>query len=686
MEEMETIRAGSRASRLAKVQVKEIFALLARAGWKVDYEAVTFDTSGDKDRTTSLTTNPADDFFTDTLDEALLKGEIDIAIHSAKDLPKLLAKGLDIIALTESIDDTDAFIGRAKFSDLPAGAKIGTSSLVRQQGVRELRPDLAAVDIRGNIEDRIRQFKEGKFDAIIVAACALKRLGLEKEITEILPWEAAPLQGQLAVVAHSMNYELKRLFAKIDVRRRYGKVRLVGAGPGDPDLLTLKGMKALREVDVIFYDYLAHPDLLDYAPQAQKIYVGKRKGEHSLAQEDLNKKIRDAAMAGKNVVRLKGGDPLVFGRGAEEIEYVSAYHIRVEVVPGVSSATGLPSELGVPLTARGISSSVAFVSAHGEAEEKGEAAPIHIPDCETIVFFMGLTKLKEIVGALKAAGRPENFPMLLISRGSRLEEKVVCGTLADIEGRVGEEPLQPPVLIVAGKTVEFWPQISHRIFHRSDHVLYLGTNPEPYKFLGHIIHHPMIEVNPVAADHAFCENLRREVEQSEIILLTSRCAVRSFFALAKSCGIHPSTLRRKDLAVIGRASAEALSHEGFLPAVTARDETSEGMFAALKENFDLKGRRVLFPRSSLPNPYLKTEMAKLGAQVVEVTVYTNTKPPKKPLPQIPVDKVVFSSPSTLDNFLKDYGRIPEGWGVLCKGIRTWKSLREAGYDGEILES
>ena len=131
-EKIGTIRVGSRASRLAKVQVEEVLDLLTRAGLKVDYEAVTFDTAGDKDRTTPLTTNPADDFFTDTLDKALLDGKIDIAVHSAKDLPKLLCKGLDIIALTESIDDTDAFIGRMKFNALPKGAKVGTSSPVRQ--------------------------------------------------------------------------------------------------------------------------------------------------------------------------------------------------------------------------------------------------------------------------------------------------------------------------------------------------------------------------------------------------------------------------------------------------------------------------------------------------------------------------------------------------------------------------
>ena len=251
-EKIGTIRVGSRASRLAKVQVEEVLDLLTRAGLKVDYEAVTFDTAGDKDRTTPLTTNPADDFFTDTLDKALLDGKIDIAVHSAKDLPKLLCKGLDIIALTESIDDTDAFIGRMKFNALPKGAKVGTSSPVRQQGIKELRPDLVAVDIRGNIEERLRQFKEGKFDGIIAATCALKRLALEKQITELLPWEATPLQGQLAVTARSHSYALKRLFAPLDVRRRYGKVTLVGAGPGDPELLTVKGMKALREADCVF--------------------------------------------------------------------------------------------------------------------------------------------------------------------------------------------------------------------------------------------------------------------------------------------------------------------------------------------------------------------------------------------------------------------------------------------------
>ena len=295
-------------------------------------------------------------------------------MHSAKDLPQKLNDGLSIYALTSSPDETDAFVGAKSFYELKDGAKIGTSSLIRQEQVKKLNPKVKIVDIRGTIEERIQLVDQGVCDGIIVATIALKRLGLENKITDIMPWEGAALQGQLAVVGRSDDEELKSLFSAIDVRREYGNVCLLGAGPGDPDLITVKGVNALKKAECVFYDYLAHKDLLKYAQQAEQVYVGKRKGAHALPQKELSKLIRMKAAEGKNVVRLKGGDPLMFGRGAEEIEYLRSYHINVHVIPGVSSATAIPSSLGVPLTARDVSSSVAFVSGHGKEEKSGSTS------------------------------------------------------------------------------------------------------------------------------------------------------------------------------------------------------------------------------------------------------------------------------------------------------------------------
>ncbi len=274
---------GSRASSLALTQVEEIKSLLKAKGVNISFEIKTYQSTGDQDKKTPLTDiKIPDNFFTDALDEALLKKEIDIAIHSAKDLPQDLAEGLEIFALTRSLDDTDSFVGKVNFNDLSKGAKVGTSSLIRQKNIKELNSDIEIIDIRGTIQERLKLIEQGVCEGIIVATAALKRLGLAHLIKDILPWEATALQGQLAIVGRREDQELKKIFSSIDVRREYGRVILVGAGPGDPELMTLKGVKALKTADCIFYDYLIDKDLLKHAPQAEQIYVGKRKGEHTL--------------------------------------------------------------------------------------------------------------------------------------------------------------------------------------------------------------------------------------------------------------------------------------------------------------------------------------------------------------------------------------------------------------------
>src|SRR3989338_3169469 len=444
------IRMGSRASRLALAQVEEITSFLRKRNIRFPYEVIMYKTKGDLDKKTPLSDNPPDDFFTDSLDEAILKGEIDVAVHSAKDLPKDLKKGLSIFALTKSPDETDAFVGHVKISELKEKARVGTSSSVRKTAIEDLNPRITTVDIRGTIEERIALVDEGRIDGVIVATCALKRLGLAHRIKDILPYEATPLQGQLAVVGRENDAALEKIFKSMDIRIRYCTVFLVGAGPGDTELLTVKAIRILKSAHVVFYDYLIDKKLLKYAPKAEKIYVGKRKGDHALSQAQLNRMLRQNAMTGKITVRLKGGDPLVFGRGADEIEYLRSYHIPVEVIPGVSSATGIPSNLGIPLTARSISSSVAFLSGHDEDEKNKIKQLIKIPAVDTLVFLMGLTKLDVIIKSLKQAVWKGNTPVIIISKGTRPEERIVCGDIDTIEEITAREHLEPPALIIVG--------------------------------------------------------------------------------------------------------------------------------------------------------------------------------------------------------------------------------------------
>ena len=674
------IKAASRQSSLAKIQVDEVHSLLQKNNINIDFERVTYATSGDRDKKTPLTANNADDFFTDALDEALLNRDVDIAIHSAKDLPKRMREGLCIFALTASADDTDTFVGRVHFNELAIGARVGTSSLIRQEFVKKMKPEIELVDIRGSIEERIQLIENGTCDGIIVATIALKRLGLEKYIKDIMPWEAAPLQGQLAVIGRCGDNILKTLFSSMDVRTTYGSVSLVGAGPGDPDLITVKGIKALKRADCVFYDYLTHKDLLNYAQKAEKVYVGKRKGLHTLPQEELSKLIKHKALEGKSVVRLKGGDPLIFGRGGEEIEYLRSYHINTHVIPGVSSATAIPSSLGVPLTARNISSSVAFVSGHGKDEKGGKPQAIVIPNVDTIVFLMGLTKLDVILGSLKEAGWNEEMPILVISRGTCEDEKIISGNLKTIAQKVEEQKPKPPVLIIVGETVKFWNQESYQ----GGRILYTGTNPQKFKPLGTIVHLPMIHIEQAPLETNVMQALMHNLHQVDMILLTSRFAVKYFFKILEEQSYDIASLGQKDFLVIGKSTAHALSQYQFEPALVALTETSEGLLSAIATKFDVHGKKILFPRSNLINPYLQEKLEKLGAKVEPLTVYQNTKPSKRDLPKNGINKILFTSPSTVKNFLQDYNTIPDHWTILSKGPVTKKSLKEAGYESEVL--
>jgi len=665
------IKIASRSSPLALAQVGEIVRDLKACGMTFEHQILKFDTAGDKDKSTPLT-NSRDDFFTDAIDRVLLEAKADIAVHSAKDLPQQLNKGLKIFALTQGMDDKDAWVGRVHWKDLPPKSKVGTSSVLRQKQVLQMRPDVTIVHIRGTINERLQLIKDSKVDGIVVAACALKRLKLDSEIKDIFPWEGMPCQGQLAVVGRREDHELENLFSVIDVRRHYGKVTLVGAGPGDCELMTLKGIKALEAADCVFYDYLVDAALLKYAPGAEHIYAGKRKGEHSLSQQELSRMLKEKAFAGKKVVRLKGGDPLVFGRGADEIQYLRSYHINIEVVPGISSATGIPSSLGIPLTARGVASSVAFLSGHEEDEDKAHPKSVHIPQADTLVFLMGLTKLNMIVGSLQKAGWPADTPMMIIANGTKPQEQIVQGTLSTIEDLAQKQDLKPPALIIAGKTVEFYRPNPQKTF------LHCGTHPDIYRDLGKIIPWPMIDIQPVSMNMAQQKALLEAFGPADIIVLTSWYAGEYFLRELHSANPDVN-FTNKIFAVIGRRTQKALQEYNIQAAVIAQEETAQGLLKAMAQQLDLKNKCILFPRSSLPNPFLKEALSALGGLVTEITIYENTKPAKRDLPSVPIDGVIFTSPSTVQNFLTDYGTIPFSWQIMAKGPVTLKTLQDAGF-------
>lgn len=242
-----------------------------------------------------------------------------------------------------------------------------------------------------------------------------------------------------------------------------GTVYLVGAGPGDPELITVKGMRLIRDADVILYDHLANDDLLLQArPDAELIYVGKESGHHSRRQDRINALLVSHAREGRTVVRLKGGDPFVFGRGGEEALALAREGVPFEIVPGVSSAVGVPAYAGIPVTQRGIGTTFAVVAGH-EDPAKGSSAVswgalAHAVD--TLVVLMGLSRIDQIVDELLAAGKPAETPVAVVRWGTRSEQETITGSLRDIAERVRLARLTPPAVIVIGPVVGLREEIS----------------------------------------------------------------------------------------------------------------------------------------------------------------------------------------------------------------------------------
>lgn len=239
------------------------------------------------------------------------------------------------------------------------------------------------------------------------------------------------------------------------------KLTLVGAGPGDPDLISIKGMKALTKADAVLYDALTHPDLLNYAPKnAPKVFVGKRSGQHSFKQDEINKLIVEYALNYGHVVRLKGGDPFVFGRGQEEIEYVEAFDIPTEVVPGISSSIGVPGLQKIPVTRREDSESFWVITGTTKDLELSKDLALAAQSSATVIVLMGTKKLPLIAETYRNAGRNE-MPVAIIQNGSLENEKVVLGTVDTIEKLAADSQVGAPAIIVLGEVAKHHPNFNH---------------------------------------------------------------------------------------------------------------------------------------------------------------------------------------------------------------------------------
>lgn len=482
------------------------------------------------------------------------------------------------------------------------------------------------------------------------------------------------------------------------------KVYLVGAGPGDPGLITVKGRECIARADVIIYDYLAAPSLLQHASgNAELIYVGKKGGDHTLPQDEINALLVAKARDNKVVTRLKGGDPFVFGRGGEEAEVLAEAGIPFEIVPGVTSAVAAPAYAGIPLSHRKLTSTIAFVTGHEDPgkEESGIDWAALSKGIGTLVFFMGVKNLPRIVAELTRHGRPPETPAALVRWGTTPEQVTVSGTLADIVERVQRAGLKAPAIIVVGEVVglrerlswfENRPLLAKRIAvtrsrdQASDLVKALSD-------LGAAcLEFPTIQTVAPDDDRPL-ERAIAELSTFDWVVFTSVNGVSWFFERLFASGKDVRALGHLRTAAIGPATAERLKSFGLSSDLVPENFRAEAIIAAFRKEA-IRGKAILLPRAQEARQILPEELTAMGATVREVAAY-KTQPSSaraemlvERLEEKTIDLVTFTSSSTVKNFkaLLPAGRFAELAAAVpaaCIGPVTADTARKLGFDVRI---
>ncbi len=447
---------------------------------------------------------------------------------------------------------------------------------------------------------------------------------------------------------------------------RTGIVYLVGAGPGDPGLITVKGVDCISRADVVIYDYLASPALLAHAnPDAEMIYVGKKGGDHTLPQAGINDLIVEKARLGRQVARLKGGDPFIFGRGGEEAEVLIQAGVPFEVVPGVTAAIGASAYAGIPLTHRDYTSDVAFVTGH-EDPTKAESSidwKALATGIGTLVFFMGVKNLATIAANLVANGRTADTPVAVIRWGTTTRQQTVTGTLATIETDVRQAGIKAPAIIIVGQVVRLrdamqWfekrPLFGNRIVVTRAREQASDLVRQLTELGAECVQCPTIQVGP-PADWSPVDRAIKAIGQYDWIVFTSVNGVDYFFRRLFAQGLDVRSLGHVKTASIGPATAQRLRSWGVTSDIIPKSYRAESVVEAFAQTA-VQDNRVLLPRAKEARSVLPEALTRMGATVDDVSVYETSQTEENGKELIArleagtVDMVTFTSSSTVKNF------------------------------------
>ena len=768
-------------TEMAAEAIKKVFP-------SIEIEIAGFETKGDLHLDKSLSAFGSKGAFTKELEGAMMDGRIDLAVHSAKDLPVELPEGLTVGAVLKRGDSRDVWVSlRREFSiieECKEKTVVGTGSLRRALQIQQICPSVDIRDIRGNVPTRLKKLSDGMYDGIILAAAGLKRLGYLSEdcetegsfeaeeqtfFYEILSKEQflpAAGQGIIALETRQKDCEdcmqaihdedtwqmflTERSFLraigggcneaaavdvrmdgqKISVRARYagdglhmkektvtgtrcgnieedrklavslgeqiaarlqsGKVYLIGAGPGDTGLITMKGIEALKEADVVVYDHLASASLLNETKDAAEwIDAGKFAGNHRMKQSEIEQLLIEKAMAGHVVARLKGGDPFIFGRGGEEALALTAAGIDYEVIPGVSSAYSAPAYAGIPITHRGKASSFHVITGHEDPTKENSSLDYEILAREegTLVFLMGLSKLHQISERLIANGKDAHTPAAVIASGTTARQRCVTADLSRIAETAEEASIQPPAILVVGDVVNLkeavdWQQagpLSGRkilvtateIIARplAEYIRRLGGEPVVMSLIG-VKGQEMSRIKAVLTSPG-----------KRWLVFTSRNGVRFFFEQMKKEQVDIRSLGDSRIAVMGAGTRRELENWGCYADLLPEQSCSESLAKALCAHAEPDEAICLF-RAEEASDVLTKRLREKQYRVVDIPTYrTEIMWKKRELLREmleDVDAVTFCSASAVSAFVQ----MTEGHDLvaktICIGPVTAQAAKKAG--------
>jgi len=490
-----------------------------------------------------------------------------------------------------------------------------------------------------------------------------------------------------------------------------GKAYLVGAGPGDPGLITVKGLQCIREADVVIYDRLVHKRLLENVrADAELIYVGKDPGRHEIPQERISALIVQKAMEAKTVTRLKGGDPFVFGRGGEEAEILAEAGIPFEIVPGVTSAVAVPAYAGIPITHRDHTSSFAVITGRESSTKPDSSIDWEkvSSGAGTLVVLMGVKNMPSIVEQLLAHGRDPQTPVALISWGTLPTQRTLVGTLANIVEKIREADFHPPAVAVIGDVVSLrhrlrWfdnrPLFGKRVLvtRSRDQASTLSQLLE--QFGAEPLELPSIEFRPPVDDgplKAAISNLA----SYDWVIFTSANGVKFFISALDELGLDTRAIGMAKICAIGPATAAELRRNRLRPDYVPTKFVAEALAEGLA-SLGVAGKRILLPRAQDAREVIVTELQRAGAQVDEVTAYRTVQPPgleenvRRVLLKVKIDIVTFTSSSTARNVIatlrkhageEETRTFLAGATIACIGPITADTVRDLGVRVDIVAS